>query len=264
MSRTARLIFCIAFLAAAYWMPQASFAASPFDGTWRVDLGKTKISPKPIVFYLSQGWYHCVSCSPAYDVQADGQDHAVTGQTFDTLAVTAVDPSTIKVVYKKDGKVDTESTRSVSADGKLLTIKSTSHPMSSDQLVTSEATAKLVGTAPSAVHATSGSWQINKVSQSDNALLVTYKTTGDEITMSQPTGETYTATLDGTDAPYKGSYSTDTVSIKKIDAHTIEETDKRGGEVVEVDKITVSGKTMTIVANVKRTDRTSTYVATKK
>ena len=84
--------------------------------------------------------------------------------------------------------------------------------------------------------------------------------------MTEPTGATYTAKLDGTDSPFKGSYSTDTVSVKKIDAHTIEETDKRGGQVVEVDKLTVSanGKTMTVVETNKLTDRTSTYVATKK
>ncbi len=57
----------------------------------------------------------------------------------------------------------------------------------------------------------------------------------------------------------------DAVSLKKINAHTIEETDKRGGTVIDVSTMTVSanGKTMTVVDNDKLTGRTSTYVATK-
>jgi hypothetical protein len=245
---------------AALGASTAGLAQSAFNGTWHTDLSKAKISPKPNVFYLSQG------CNPAYDVKADGTDQAVTGQSFDTISVSEVDPKTISITAKKAGKVDFEQTRSVSADGKTLTVKTTSHPMNSDQTTVGEATAKLSGTAPAGVHATSGAWVVDKVKQSDNALDVTYKVNGDEITMTEPTGEGFTAKLDGTDAPFKGSYQTDTVSLKKIDANTIEETDKRGGQVVEVDRITVAAnkRTMTTVATNKLTDRTSTYTATKK
>ena len=49
--------------------------------------------------------------------------------------------------------------------------------------------------------------------------------------MSQPTGESYTAKLDGKDYPAKGSYTYNSVSLKRVDYHTIEETDKREGKV---------------------------------
>jgi hypothetical protein len=266
MNKTQHSVACALFLLAALCAASAAPAQSAFDGTWHTNIAQAKISPKPNVFYLSQGWYHCVSCNPTYDVKADGTDQPVTGQSYDTVSVAEVDPKTISVTTKKAGKVVYEQTRAVSADGKALTVKTTSHPMNSDQPITTEVTAKLVGPAPSGVQATSGSWQIDKIKESDNGLDTTFKTNGDEITMTEPTGESYTAKLDGTDAPYKGSYTTDTVSIKKIDAHTIEETDKRGGQVVEVDKMTVSanGKTMTVVASNKLTDRTSTFVASKK
>ncbi len=260
-----KLLFvaCASLFAAALTVPAVSAAQSPFDGTWRINIAQAKFSPKPIVFYLSQGWYHCVSCSPAFDAKADGTDQAVTGQTYDTISVKEVDPKTIEVVTKKNGKVDVEQTRTVSANGKELTVKVTAHPQNSDQTVTEEATAKLVGVAPSGVHATSGNWQLEKVKESDNGLTVTYKTSGDQLTMSEPTGETYSAKLDGTDASVTGSYTFDTVSIKKVDAHTLEETEKRAGTVVEVNKITVSGRTMTIVSDNKLNDRTNTYTATK-
>jgi hypothetical protein len=251
------------FLTTALGMPAVSIAQSSFDGTWKTNMAQAKFSPKPNVFYLSQGWYHCVSCNPAFDAKADGTDQAVSGMSYDTISVKEVDPNTLAFVAKKAGKVDFEQTRSVSADGKVLTVKTTNHPMNSDQTVTAEASAKRVGIKPSGVHATSGEWQISKVSQSDNGLLTTYKTNGDELTMSTPTGESFTAKLDGQDYPAKGAYTYDTVSLKKINDHIIEETDKRGGKVVEVSKMTVTGKTMKIESTNKLTDRTNTLTATK-
>ena len=63
----------------------------------------------------------------------------------------------------------------------------------------------------------------------------------------------------------KGAYFYNSVSLKRIDDHTIEETDKRDGKVVEVAKMTVSpdGKKMTVVATDTLTGRTSTFVAEK-
>jgi hypothetical protein len=238
-------------------------AQSPIDGTWKTNMAQTKFSPKPNVFYLSQGWYHCVSCNPTFDAKADGTDQPVTGQTYDTVSVTEVGANTIAVTTKKGGKVVSEQTRTVSADGKTLTVKTTAHPMNSDQTVTATATGKRTGVKPLGVHATSGEWQIVKVEQSENALTTTYKTNGDELTMSAPTGETYTAKLDGTDAPVKGSYGYDTVSLKKVNDHTIEETQKRNGSVVMVNTITAAGKTMKVTSDNKVTGRINTYSATK-
>ena len=233
-------------------MPRPRLPQSAFDGTWHTNIGKAKISPKPNVFYLSQGWYHCVSCNPAYDVKADGTDQPVTGQTYDTVS-RGRSGSQDDLRDNQEGGQSRSTNRPVGLGGRqALTVKI--HFPSHEQRP-AESPLKpqpSLSVAPSGVHATSGSWQIDKIkSKRQRARHVTYKTSGDEITMTEPTGESYTAKLDGTDAPYKGSYTTDTVSIKKIDAHTIEETDKRGGEVVEVDKMTVSanGKTMTMVAN---------------
>ncbi len=254
-------LFSIAVLCAA----TASQAQSPFDGTWKTDLSKTKFSPTPLTFYISEGWYHCVSCSPAFDVAADGQDHPVSGQSYDTISVTVVDAHTLSVVAKKDNAVSFEQTRTVSADDKTLDVKTTHHPQSGGVPTTFETVAKRSGKLPAGVHATSGDWVIQKLSGSENGLLTTYKTNGDEFTMSAPTGETYTAKFDGADYPAKGEYSYDAVSLKKINSHSFEETDKRGGTVVDVSTTTVSpdGKTMTVVDTNKLTGRVDTFTATK-
>jgi len=266
MKKRKLFVACALFFIAPLCIPASSVAQSPFDGTWHTNLDQSKLSPKPNVFYLSEGWYHCVSCNPTFDVQANGQDQAVTGQTYDAISVTETDPKTLSIATKKGGTVEFEQTRTVSADGKTLSVKTTSHPMGGGPPVTTEVTATRVGIAPSGVHGVSGSWKISKIKESDNGLNTTFKTSGDELTMSEETGVSFTAKLDGTDAPVKGAYTYNSVSVKKIDAHTIEETDKRDGNVVEVSKMTVSpdGKKMTVVSNNKVTDRTSTYIAVKK
>lgn len=266
MHKRERFFACALLLTAALFTSAALWAQSPFDGTWHTNLAQAKLSPKPNVFYLSQELYHCVSCVPAVDAKADGTDQPVTGQPYDTISVKEVDAKTLSVTTKKAGTVVSEQTRSVSADGKTLTVKTTYHPKNGGAPVVTDTTATLVGAAPSGVHATSGTWRIVKIKQSDNALDVTYKTSGDQFTMTAPTGETYTAAFDGKDYPVTGAYSYNTVSLKRIDKNTIEETHKRDGVVTFVDTITVSpdGKKLTEVSTSKLTGRVDTYIATKK
>lgn len=59
----------------------------------------------------------------------------------------------------------------------------------------------------------------------------------------------YTAKFDGTDAPVMGSSNLDTVSIKRVDARTIERTGKARGMLIETCSMKVSpdGKRLTMV-----------------
>jgi len=239
-------------------------AQSPFDGTWHLNASTAKFDPKPFTIYISQGWYHCVSCTPPYDVQADGQFHPVAGEAFDSESVTIVDPHTTSIVDQKGGKTIAEATVTVSADGKQLTIKGKNYPENGGPPQSSSFTGKRSGVLPAGVHATSGNWVAKGFTDTEADLTFTYKTNGDELTMTDPNGDSYTAKFDGSDYPYKGSYQQDAVSLKRIDAHTIEETDKLNGKVIGISKMTVSGKTITIVEHDPQRDTTSTFTATKK
>lgn len=269
MKNFERFVACAFFLtatvfaSAASTKPLANGTDAALNGTWKIDAGQTKFSPKPIVFYISEGWYHCTSCAPAIDIKADGTDQPVQGHAFDTLSMAVVNDHSVQEIAKKDGKVIFEETYTVSKDGKLLNAKITSHPMDGSAPITTEGIAKRVGVAPMGVHATSGDWQLQKFNQSANGLTFTYKVNGDELTMTDPTGESYTANLDGTDAPVKGAYGYDTVSLKKLGPDSIEETDKLNGKVIDVSKITVHGSMMTIEETNQPTGRTSTYTAHK-
>ena len=69
----------------------------------------------------------------------------------------------------------------------------------------------------------------------------------------------------GADYPVKGAFGYNAVSLKRINDHTIEETDKRDGVVLDISTMKVSpdGKTMTIVDADQRANSTSTFVAKK-
>jgi hypothetical protein len=123
-----------------------------------------------------------------------------------------------------------------------------------------------VAKGPAGSHSISGSWRTSKMdSVSDNGLAFTYKVEGDSLTMTNPTGQSYTAKLDGTDALYKGDPGTTSVSVKKVDKNTLEETDKRDGKVISVTRMTVAanGKSMSITSDDKLHGTTSKIVAEK-
>ena len=253
-------LFSMTFLYGA-----GSLAQSPFDGSWKNEPSKMKRDPKPVVEYIAQGWYHCESCVPPWSVKADGTDQAVSDQDVDTQNIKVVDANTVAVVGKKDGKVAFEQTATVSADGKTLTVKGVGHPPNGDKPVEYTTILKRVGTSHPDVHATSGKWLVASGQASEYAQITTYKVNGDELKMTRPTGESYTAKFDGNDYPVTGSYGYDQVSLKRVSPNSFEETDKLKGKVVEVDTWTVSkdGKTLTVVAVSKPSERTDTFVATK-
>lgn len=236
----------VALLAAAV------MAQSPFDGTWKINLGAVPLPTKPTVWLLQDGIYHCKSCVPAIEVKADGRDQHVTGQPYDTLSVRIVDDRTIDEIEKKNGKTVSAEEFTVSPDGSSVT---DDYPRGSDTN-TLPVIAKVVMTriakGPMGSHAISGSWQTSKIENvADQWLLFTLKVEGDSLEFSRPTGQSYAAKLDGTDALVNGDPDSNSVSVKRINENTIEETDKRDGKVLNISRMTVApdGKTMTIVNN---------------
>ncbi|HYK40093.1 MAG TPA: hypothetical protein VEU98_08695 [Candidatus Eremiobacteraceae bacterium] len=254
-------------LTAVFLMPELATAQSVFDGTWKADLNATKFPDKPDEYVLKDGMYSCKSCAPPYTVKADGTDQKVAGHPyFETTNIKIVDDKTIEETTKKNGKVMSTSKTWVSADGKTMMFEFSDSSASNAAPVIGKGSETRVGAAPAGAHAISGSWKMAKMeSLSDNAMSLTYKTTADSITMTTPTGQGYTAKLDGTEAPYLGDPGTTSVSVKKTGPNSLEETDKRDGKVITVVKITVSadGKTMKFVVDDKLHGTQSEGVATK-
>jgi len=247
-------------------LPMLARAQSPFDGTWKIDLSKAQFPKKPDELLLKDGMFDCKSCKPPVKIKADGQFQPVSGHPYyDKMMVKVIDDKHVDSATTKDGKDAGKESRTVSDDGNTMTVAWTYYGNPTGGPVSGTDTMTRVGKAPAGANAISGSWREEKsdVAQAD-ALIFTYKGGGDTLSMTTPTGQSYTAKLDGKDVPYVGDPGTTSVSLKRI-GDAIEETDYRDGKAISVAKMTVSkdGKTMTIDVDDKLHGTKATYIAEK-
>ena len=258
-------LICGAMLCAVV-APAFALADSPIDGTWKADVSSAQMPKKPDRYLLKDGMYSCKTCSPAYTIKADGMDQAVKGNPYlDTVAIKVVDPNTIEETDKKNGKTVTTSKVTVAADGKTATFEFTDSSNTNAAPVTGKGSEKKVAAGPAGSHAVSGSWITTSFENfSDNGLTVTYKTNGDMLTMTTPTGQSYSAKMDGSDAPVKGDPGVTSVSVK-MTGRTLVETDKRNGKMISRAKSTVSadGKSVSVAYYDALRDRSMHWTATK-
>jgi hypothetical protein len=251
----------------ALFIPTAAMAQSSFDGTWKIDLSKIELPKKPDVLLLQAGMYQCKTCIPAINIKADGQDQKVSGDPYlDSMSIKVVDDHAIFETDKKGGKTVGTSTTTVSKDGATAAFEFTDSSNTNGAPVTGKGTMTRVEKGPAGSHAISGSWRTSKLdSLSDNALAVTYKVEGDSLHMSDPTGHSFAAKLDGTDAPMKGDPGISSVSVKRISKDVIEETDKRDGKAISIAKMTASadGKTINFAVHNVRQGTDAQFVGVK-
>lgn len=258
------------FLAASLVLllaPAFVLAQSAFDGTWKIDMNKAEFPKKPDVFLLQNGMFECKTCAPPIKIKADGQDQKVTGHPYyDSSAVKVISDHEIEEIDKKNGKTVATSKTTISPDGNTLMFEFSDSSNTNAEPVTGKGEETRVAKGPAGSNAISGSWRMAKFETlSDNAITWTYKVNGDELTMTTPTGQSYTAKLDGTEAPYKGDPGTSGVSVKMSGKDTLEETDKRGDKVLSVSKMTLNpdGKTAKIMVEDKLHGTTSQFGAVK-
>ena len=112
-----------------------------------------------------------------------------------------------------------------------------------------------------------GTWKLNAAKSryspgpAPKSNVITIVTAGDTLKISsrgidgdgKPTSTNYTATFDGKDNRITGAPAYDTVSHKRIDANTTEQTRKKEGKTVQTAtrKISADGKTMTVTSRGK-------------
>jgi hypothetical protein len=107
-----------------------------------------------------------------------------------------------------------------------------------------------------------GTWKLNVAKSTfspgpaPKSLTVKWEAAGQGVRLTsegvtadgKPMIGSYTANYDGKDYPMVGSPVADTVAFRKIDANTVERTDKKGGKVVQVltRVMAKDGKSMTV------------------
>ena len=118
----------------------AADASDSVVGTWKLNLAKSTFSPGPApksqmrAYVATADGIDMMYTGVAADGSAvngkstfkyDGKDYPITGSAdFDTLSLKRVDASTIESAQKKAGKTTGMTVRTVSGDGKVMTLKS--------------------------------------------------------------------------------------------------------------------------------------------
>lgn len=242
-----------------------AMAEGPFDGTWKIDAASAQLPTKPYVMTLADGGYGCTSCVPPYSVPADGAFHAVTGQPyFDEAAVQIVDPQTVKMSFRKSGKLTDTETETVAADGKTMSFDDIDTSAPTGQPLETKGTMTRVADGAAGSHAAAGSWRADKLpTMSDDAMTATITTDGDNFTFSQPTGYHYTAQFGGAAVPIIGDQAGTMTMVAKKGPRTIVETDMRDGKAVSTLTMTAAadGKTIDFVGEDKLRGTTTRFKA---
>ena len=134
------LVVAVGYVALSFLLVVPAFAQADTQvGTWKLNLAKSKYSPGPapksattIITAAGQGTKVVVDQALAdgsvrhweFTATYDSKDSKVTGNNpdADTVARTRIDASTVQTISKKNGKVTTMQTSTVSADGKTRTV----------------------------------------------------------------------------------------------------------------------------------------------
>lgn len=221
--------------------------SSSFDGTWKTQINSIKVSGKADSYLLADGTYTCSTCNPALTVKADGMDHPVTGHAYyDSVSVKVVNPSTIEITYHRGGTLSAHESIIVAADGKSYTDKFVNHDGAKE--VTGSFTEKRLSAGPAGAHAISGEWLQDQLTAASDAMTtVSFALTDQGFRMSA-NGQSYDAKFDGKEYPVVGDPGHTTVTLKRIAANTVEETDHRQGKVTDVIRLATAadGKSITM------------------
>ena len=142
----------------------AALVSSALAVTVKEHVDSMKSSGKPLVFEIDHGMYTCSSCEPEVKVKANGDSYKVSGHSdYDAVVVEVKSPTQVTVVEQHSGKNRAFYTYSVSPDGKTLTVRYSDY--SGPKEKGGMYMARRVAAAPAGAHATSGSWQIEQVSE---------------------------------------------------------------------------------------------------
>jgi hypothetical protein len=227
--------------------PATALAASAFDGTWKSRLDSMQVSGAPDAFQVVNGTYLCSSCRPVIQVPADGAPHPVSGHPYyDSVAVRVLAPNSLEIVDRKQGREVYNVTYTLSDDGTVLTGRLSDR--TGLQLAVMTFTARRMAAGPAGAHACSGSWQAEHLSEANDVVrTIRYQMTPDDFSM-QWNGQSYTARFDGNEYPVRGDPANTTVSVHRIDARTVDETDRRNGQVTDEIHMAAApdGRTLTI------------------
>jgi hypothetical protein len=238
-------------LAIASMAVGAAWAAeNSFIGQWKLNSAMSRMPDEMKVESKGANTYSFdFGGGVGESIVVDGTDQPGRGGT--TLSVKPDAPDTWIVERKKDGRLLIRATWKLSNDSSTLT--DYYRQFESDGSTTSM---DYVYQRSGAGSGFAADWQSIKETMNSPFVLEVKEYEGDGLSLNDPVlHETKNAKLDGKDYPVGSANqpSARSVSLQRVDEHTLEMTEKRSGKVIDTREIKVSpdGKrlTMTIHAN---------------
>lgn len=211
-------IFVAATMVLALALATEAKADDPFTGTWRLDPSRTENSaPSQLTFRsITNGISLQTDRQMPFVAYYNGKDYPLgTGRTINALRL---NDHTLVSTTKRNGKILSKATVTVSPDGKQTT--TFTEGRAKEGTYKDISVRDRVGPAPSG-DAFLGTWQ-EDLSQTQYEPSLTYqlRVTGAKLDLTTNRGEVIRAKLDGKD--HRQDTSDTTVRLNRIDGHTIE------------------------------------------
>jgi hypothetical protein len=259
------------YAAPAILQPQSA-AVTPkslarFEGTWRIDTSRDEYGGRPVSRFIKDGIYRCGNCVTKVEVPADGRFHSFAGgQDFDAVAVSIRGPRQVDFQYRKAGRLAEKVSEHVSADGNTLTFRNVNLTSPDGKPITIEGQRARIGVLPVDAHPVSGDWRpLSGSKEAAEALTLTIRANGDDVTIIQPTGRSVSARVGGPAVPIIGDQAGRTMRIETPGPNALRTTTSIAGKDVQVGLIMVAadGRSLTFEVQDLGLGQTIKFVAVK-
>jgi len=224
----------------------ATAADDPFIGKWKLDLAKSKLTGQTIqIQETTADTYIFKEDEHTDEIFADGLDHLT--HFGDSMAITKKSADTWAITYKRENAVTMDTIWKVSADGQTLTYSATGTRANGQHFNNRMTLKRKSGTSGLA-----GVWEALDVELSSprEIYIAPYADGGHSITFPG-NKQTIRMKFDGKEYADDGPTVVpgSTSSGRRIDANTIETTERIKGKIIETARATISagGQRQTIV-----------------
>jgi hypothetical protein len=187
---------CTALLAMAAAAP-CSAATSPWDGTWKLNPDRSRLTGQTFTITQKGDMFHYVRGTLSYDFACDGKPYPTIADR--TVTCTGSPETGYDLVAMAGDRMRSKSHRTISPDGKLMMITGESTRPGGNTVQYSETYKRTAGKKGMA-----GTWKDVR-RQSNGSDTIKIAVTGDEMHLEYAElQESVTAKLDGTESPVTG------------------------------------------------------------
>jgi hypothetical protein len=256
-----KLLLKVTCLTAVLSAASFAFAAnSPFAGTWKLNLDKSKLVGDTVRFAPAGEGMRMTAGGDSYMFKTDGSESKTR---FGTASWKKIDDGSWEEIDTVNGRIDSKATWTLSGDGKTLTFHVTGDKPGGGTFDDTSTYVRIAGTKGLA-----GTWKDKEFKGSSPSTL-TISSAENGLSFDEPDFKMKAAaTFDGKPGKVEGPSIPEGASffITKAGARTFKMTRTQSGKPFDMSTWTVSpdGKIMTVVTRVAATTDPSTTAVYEK